>query len=599
MTNPFASALSWLLGESHRDPRASAAATPEMARVTPSTSAARSAPAAWSPPTRQTLPLVLIRGFGGLSVDEARKVAYQGFNEGTVYPQKRGENYIYEGLVLRFLKSTWAYQDATNVVGYYASPITDVVTADTLPPELRGLDPGFFFGSKIVIDVAMASYLLRTVTQPTQTLWVFRYYDLDDRKLVVYGEALTRLIDFVRALAAHQGMTPAPKVNIIAHSLGGLVVREAIQANYPARLRDWQKNGRVGPQPASADDSINKVVTLGTPHQGIAFDIIKHWIGQAADELNHFDPEFQKDATNPESYIHLADHFPLDRFLTVVGTNYHTYGVGEAVLLNRLFSIAGEFGMNYNRSDGLVKQSAAQIPGAPRTFIHKCHGGNDSLVTSREAFEVATRFFFGNIRARLRLVSGQITRGMDLIGKSEFFFGVSIKPRGVDFELFHQDAAAENCYGPFSTTDLTDASVAFDWAGERRLIWEGSLDVRSILADPNKPVKDLVLRLDVYVGERDLLGLGFSDNAVFRQQCYVQALLEPTLQMFLYPDEQFARTPVGAGTPMSAIDNGFEFDIGGPGFSGRLRIELDLVPETGAPVPYPTQAAVSTAQGTA
>jgi hypothetical protein len=68
----------------------------------------------WSAPTRQPLPIVLIRGFGGLGVEDEKKIAYQGFNDGTVYPGKRGENYIYEGLILRFLKSSWQYQDATR-----------------------------------------------------------------------------------------------------------------------------------------------------------------------------------------------------------------------------------------------------------------------------------------------------------------------------------------------------------------------------------------------------------------------------------------------------------------------------------------------------
>ena len=77
-------------------------------------------PGTWSAPTRQPLPVVLVRGFGGLGVEDEKKMAYQGFNDGTVYPQKRGENYIYEGLILRFLKSSWQYQDATNVVGYYS-----------------------------------------------------------------------------------------------------------------------------------------------------------------------------------------------------------------------------------------------------------------------------------------------------------------------------------------------------------------------------------------------------------------------------------------------------------------------------------------------
>lgn len=174
---------------------------------------------------------------------------------------------------------------------------------------------------------------------------------------------------------------------------------------------------------------------------------------------------------------------------------------------NRLFAVGGEYGPNYNRSDGLVKQTNAQIPGSPRTFVHKCHGGSDSLVTSREAFEIGTRFFFGNVRARLRLADAEITRGKDFFGKSEFFFGVTIKPRKVDFELFHQSTEAENCYGPFNKTDLSDKNPAFDWAGANRLIWEGYLDTAPILADDSPKVKDMVLRVDIYVGERDLLGI--------------------------------------------------------------------------------------------
>jgi hypothetical protein len=48
--------------------------------------------------TRDEQPIILIRGFGGLGVEDEKKVAYQGFNDGTVYPRKSGDNYIYEGL---------------------------------------------------------------------------------------------------------------------------------------------------------------------------------------------------------------------------------------------------------------------------------------------------------------------------------------------------------------------------------------------------------------------------------------------------------------------------------------------------------------------
>ena len=171
-----------------------------------------------------------------------------------------------------------------------------------------------------------------------------------------------------------------------------------------------------------------------------------------------------------------ADHFPPERVLTVVGTNYRTYGPVVASWLNRAFSVAGEFGANYNRSDGLVKQAYAQLPGAPRPSCtsataapiarHLARGfrGGDALLLRQHQGAAETREGEGDAR-------------QGPVRQSEFFFGVSIKPRYVDFELFHQSAEAENCYGPFSKEDLSDKSkddssdkntdgVVFNWVDE-------------------------------------------------------------------------------------------------------------------------------------
>ncbi len=554
-----------------------------------------------SSPTRRPLPLILIRGFGGLNTDTERKLTYQGFTDGSVYPHKQGENYIYEGLILRFMKSHWQFQDATNVIGYYNNQIEiDPIVpkkllyleqmlqnGSILPPQLQELtkkdvlnkfkrlqEAGYFSGDKIIIDPAMALYLIETANDPCRSLWVFRFYDLMDRHYDTYGKALVRLIDLIRELAAmHDGVKP--KVNIIAHSMGGLLVREAVQRTYPAKG-------------LKAEDYINKIVTLGTPHQGISFQIIKHWLPiESEEEFKHFNPEFQRDPNNPASYIHFKDHFPLERLLTVVGTNYRSYSTVAGTMLNQLSPLPGEYGLNYNRSDGLVKHAYAQIPGAARTFVHKCHGGYDSLLTCRESFEVATRFFFGNVRSRLRLIHAQITRGKDWFGKSEFFFGVSIKPRGVDFELFHQSKEAENCYGPFTREDLSDENVAFPWADSNQLIWEGYLDITPILEDDSIIPKDMVMRLEFYVGERDLLGIGFSDNVIFYKQYYVRALLPPNLGLYLHTSEEFAK-PGFEPSPqneMRQTPEGWEFDVTGTGFEGTFRIEIDYVPEEGEPVP--------------
>jgi hypothetical protein len=68
--------------------------------------------------------MVLIWGFGGPDIGGEQRSAYQGYNDGTVYPGRRGENYIYEGFLLRAMKSDrYRYTDATNVVGYYAETV--------------------------------------------------------------------------------------------------------------------------------------------------------------------------------------------------------------------------------------------------------------------------------------------------------------------------------------------------------------------------------------------------------------------------------------------------------------------------------------------
>ena len=552
--------------------------------------------------TRRALPLILIRGFGGVGVEDEKRIAYQGFNDGTVYPHKRGENYIYEGLILRFMKSAWQYQDATNVVGYYSSVVN--VDVKDVPREVaERFDASYFTGDRIVIDAPMALNLVRSAGDSCKTLWVFRYYDLNDRTFETYGRGLVRLITFLRDLATGPTKEPdigrRPKVNIVAHSMGGLLVREAVQVTYP----------KIGEK---ASDHINKIVTLGTPHQGISFQFLQDWIKLDAEhELEHFNPAFQKDKDrdrrkgrykdkkNEAAFIYFKDHFPLDRLLTVVGTNYRSYSVGVSSWLNRVFSVAGEGGATYNRSDGLVKQEYAQIPGAARTFVHKCHGGHDSLVTSREAYEIATRFFFGNVRARLRVISANVKRGGDWIGKSEFFFGVSIKPRHVDFDLFHQSPEAENCYGPFHATDLSDAEATFGWADpSRRLIWEGYLDTSKVLPDPERGnIRDMVLRLDIYVGERDTYGVGFSDNVIFRKQYYIRAVLDEPLRLYRHEGEQFMKkTKDGppyvppASDEMKANRSGWEFVVAGTGFEATLGIELDTVPLDGPCVPFTADA---------
>jgi hypothetical protein len=214
------------------------------------------------------------------------------------------------------------------------------------------------------------------------------------------------------------------------------------------------------------------------------------------------------------------------------------------------------------------------------------------VVTARESFEVATRFFHGDVHARINLMRASVKRGFDRFGRSEIFFGMSVKPRRVDFELFHQSAEAENCYGPFRTPDLSDPfddKGGFGWAGPDRLLYEGWFDTSRIApagSDRGSAAerRDLVVRLDFYVGERDLLGVGFSDNVIFRKQYYVRAVaagpesLSASLEnisLYLYTDESFADNV--PGEPMAFEDGRWSFSIQGTGFEAQIGIALDQV----------------------
>jgi len=535
-------------------------------------------------------PLILVRGFGGVGVADEQRNAYQGFNDGTVYPGRRGDNFIYEGFVLRAIKSQrYRYTDATNVVGYYASAIEP-------PTDLMGFDPDDVTGT-VALDPRTAAAVLQNAA--SGTLWIYRYYDLDPRSMATYGKGLMRLVRLIaKAMANHGGDGGVPGVDIVAHSMGGLVVREALRAMHEQEAD-------------SAHALVHRIVTLGTPHRGIAFQGFPKWLLQAlpkadkaADEISAFDPE-------RTDFLRVAEWFDPQRILTVVGTNYQSYSNNAASIANRISSLFDEGTLATNRSDGLVKHSAAQLPGAPRTFVHKCHGGPDSLVTSREAYEISMRFFHGTHRVRLWLDKADISRGQDLFGKSEFYFGASIKPRGVDFELFHQSIEAENCYGPFRDRHLQDGPPDLQaelrkafaetgdkttgWAGPDRLIWEGCIDATNV-PDPARPA--MVFRLDLYVGERDSRGIGFSDNVVFRKQYYVQVIPGSPMEILVHTGEKYltedpeldlqsliaharqltAAAEAGRSPEVQVATqaaDGWTFGVGGTGFTATLRVGVD------------------------
>jgi len=99
----------------------------------------------------------------------------------------------------------------------------------------------------------------------------------------------------------------------------------------------------------------------------------------------------------------------------------------------------------------------------------------------------------------------------------------------------------------------------------------------------------MVVRIDVYVGERDKYGVGFSDNVIFRKQYYLRAVLGDQLTLFRHTGEQFMQKDKeylpDKEDYMTVAPTGWTFPVGGTGFTATLGIELDYIPEEGPGLP--------------
>jgi hypothetical protein len=106
------------------------------------------------------------------------------------------------------------------------------------------------------------------------------------------------------------------------------------------------------------------------------------------------------------------------------------------------------------------------------------------------------------------------------------------------------------------------------------MLWEGWLDSGAAPADAD----DLVMRLETYVGERDLFGIGFSDNLIYHGHCYVQAKIDPKLRLAKHISEAFP----DAGLPLKQnAEQEWLLPIEGDGFKATFAIGLSFVPAVG------------------
>ncbi|MGW0788599.1 esterase/lipase family protein [Streptomyces sp. NPDC002911] len=377
-------------------------------------------------PTVQKLPIVYVRGFAGDTegIDEAVADPFYGFNEGSTHVRvgPGGEPYFHQ----------------------FESPLLRL-----------HLDHGY----QILVGGGQDLYLESQGTVPQDAIWIHRFYDVSSGtwgrrpttfRMETAAEGLLEMIERIRRKSG------APRVHLIAHSMGGLVCRCLIQKILPDLGRD----------PA---ECIGKLFTYGTPHGGIAFDRGLGLLEALRDATNIsgadiFGRERMYEYLTPES---LADPdgppedwdprqmpadrplaFPLNRVFCLVGTDPADYAVARGLSA----AVVGP------RSDGLVQMDNAYVPGAHRAYVHRSHSGSYGLVNSEEGYQNLRRFLFGDRRVEAALVGHRLPRRTDTAWQAE----VALSVRGLQVVMYERSG---DHWCPIQLHDATKDGGAGDGSG--------------------------------------------------------------------------------------------------------------------------------------
>jgi hypothetical protein len=274
---------------------------------------------------------------------------------------------------------------------------------------------------------------------PPQSVIIYRYYDdgsalLGDgkaRDIETYARGLSDLVLKVRTLVSERqgpGYDPATfRCYLVAHSMGGLVVRAFLQ------------NRKLGDDTARA--CIDKVFTYATPHNGIDLAGFNTPSWLSLNEMNTFNRERMAGFLNLKSVFKstgrvdfMPEHaFPVSRMFCMVGTNRGDYEAGHG--LSRAFAGHG--------SDGLVRIENATVWGiddnGKRTdpaavgYTYRAHSGHFGIVNSEEAYQNLTRFLFGDVRVDIWVDIAGVTLPAALQGsavRALYQFELLTGPRG-------------------------------------------------------------------------------------------------------------------------------------------------------------------------
>jgi len=309
-------------------------------------------------------PIIYVRGYAGTQTDVEETVddPFYGFNLG----------------------STHIRADSEGEAQFYAfeSPFVRLLTEHDYTAVFDGTTQRIGTGVK----------------NKSQTIWIYRYYDPTSKtydrpggRRLSIEEAAAGLRDFIEAVRTSTG---APKVHLVAHSMGGLVCRSLLQRTYAK---------------GTAQNYVDKLFTYGTPHGGIHFvdggglEKVRDFMGvNNSDDFGrarmyaYLTPPGDLQKAPPDTFdetVIPSEAFDAQRVFCVVGTNAADYEVARG--LSR--TIVGP------QSDGLVQIESASVSKAPRAYVHRSHSGRYGMVNSEEGYQNLRRFLFGDIRVHMMM----------------------------------------------------------------------------------------------------------------------------------------------------------------------------------------------------
>lgn len=363
------------------------------------------------------LPVIYVRGFAGSgsAINSAVDDPFYGFSQGSVHVR--------------------ADSNGRAKFHQFESPMLRLVTDHKYEVPVHG-DQWAFLNSVEAGTVNSAS------------VWIHRFYDgsadsfSEEPESFSFENAARSLFNLIKLVLEKTG---APKVFLVAHSMGGLICRSLLQRVIPEALADV--GGEI--DPAAGNRYVARVFTYATPHGGIRFAIgfgiferIRDATGIQGTDV--FGPDRMYDYLTPAALRWARtrddfkpnelpdDGFPVDELFCLVGSNPEDYDVAFGLSSKAVGA----------RSDGLVQIDNAAVRGAPLAVVHRSHSGRYGIVNSEEGYQNLQRFLFGDLKIQVELVG--FTVGRAAPPEVEFQLDVGLAIRGLPV-LVHEQSAAHFC----------------------------------------------------------------------------------------------------------------------------------------------------------